>query len=120
MRRAPTFTAAASVALLALTGVAAALPTVKFKAEAVPIPHFRGTGNILGAGAAVQAEYQITGTEYLGSPPPIIGVNFYLPKGSKLHRAAFLHARRRRSNNSAPSSVAKAPRPGRSARCSAT
>jgi hypothetical protein len=89
MRRAPIFTAAASIALLALTGVASALPTVQFKAEAVPIPHFRGTGNILGAGAAVQAEYQITGTEYLGSPPPIIGVNFYLPKGSKLHTSGF-------------------------------
>jgi hypothetical protein len=89
MRRTLTFIATAAVALFALTGPAVALPTVKFKAEAVRIPNFPGTGNILGAGAAVQAEYQIEGTEYLGSPPPIIGINFYLPKGSKLHTSGF-------------------------------
>ncbi len=89
MRRALTCTAVLGLALLTLTGVASALPTVKFKAQAVPIPGFPHTGNIRGAGAAVQAEYQIEGTEYLGSPPPIIGINFYLPKGSKLHTSGF-------------------------------
>jgi hypothetical protein len=77
------------LALLALSGVASATPTVKFKAKAVPIPGFKGTGNILGAGSAVEAEYIIGGTEYEGSPPPIIGVNFYLPKGAKLHPSGF-------------------------------
>ncbi len=89
MRRAFTCIAVLGLSLLALPGVAAALPTVKFEAEAVPIPHFPGTGNIYGAGAAVQAEYQIEGTEYLGSPPPIIGIDFYLPKGTKLHTSGF-------------------------------
>jgi hypothetical protein len=89
MRRALAFIATVVVALFALTGLAVALPTVKFKAEAVRIPGFPGTGNILGAGAAVQAEYQIEGNEYQGSPPPIIGINFYLPKGSKLHTSGF-------------------------------
>jgi hypothetical protein len=89
MRRASTCLAVLGLALLALPGVASALPTVSFKAEAVPITGFPHTGNILGAGAAVQAEYQITGTEYQGSPPPIIGVNFYLPTGSKLHTSGF-------------------------------
>jgi hypothetical protein len=89
MRRALTCIATLSLALLALPGAASALPTVKFKAVAVPIPHFKGTGNILGAGAAVLAEYKIEGTEYQGSPPPIIGVNVYLPKGSKLHPSGF-------------------------------
>jgi len=37
----------------------------------------------------VEAEYSIKGTEYLGAPPPIIGVNFYLPKGTKLHTTGF-------------------------------
>ncbi len=89
MRRALTYTAVLGLALLALPGVAVALPTVKFKAEAVRIPGYPHTGNILGAGAAVQAEYQIEGTEYQGSPPPIIGINFYLPKGTQLHTTGF-------------------------------
>ena len=55
----------------------------------MPIPGFPHTGNILGAGTDVETEYQITGTEYQGSPPPIIGVNVYLPKGSILHPSGF-------------------------------
>ena len=74
---------------LALPARASAAPTVTFKAQAVPIPGFPHTGNILGAGAAVQAEYTITGTEYGGFPPPLIGVNFSLPKGTKLHTSGF-------------------------------
>jgi hypothetical protein len=89
MRKALICLATLSVALLALPGAASAVPTVKFKAKAVPIPHFPGTGNYFGAGAAVLAEYEITGTEYQGSPPPIIGVNVYLPKGTKLHPSGF-------------------------------
>jgi hypothetical protein len=89
MRRASTCVAVLGLALLALPGIASAAPVVKFKAEAVPIPGYKDTGNILGAGAALQAEYQIEGTEYFGSPPPIIGVNFYLPTGVKLHPTGF-------------------------------
>ncbi|MBA3807671.1 MAG: hypothetical protein H0X28_04650 [Solirubrobacterales bacterium] len=74
---------------MAFAAAASATPTVTFKAKAVPIPHFPHTGNILGAGTAVEAEFAISGTEYEGSPPPIIGVNVYLPKGSKLHPAGF-------------------------------
>jgi hypothetical protein len=89
MRRASTCLAVIGLALLALPAIASAVPTVEFKAKAVPIPGFPHTGNIYGAGAAVEAEYHITGTEYEGSPPPIIGVNFYLPKGAKLHPSGF-------------------------------
>jgi hypothetical protein len=89
MRRASSVLAVLVVGLLALPAVAGAAPTVKFKAEAVPIPGFKGTGNILGAGAAVHAEYQIEGTEYGGFTPPIVGVNFYLPSGTKLHTSGF-------------------------------
>jgi hypothetical protein len=89
MRRASTCLAVVGFALLALTGVASAAPTVKFKAEAVPIPGFPHTGNIYGAGAAVHAEYEISGTEYGGFPPPLIGINFFLPKGTKIHNQGF-------------------------------
>jgi hypothetical protein len=89
MRRASICLAVLGLAMLALPGMAMAIPTVTFKAEAVPIPGYADTGNILGAGAAVQAEYAITGTEYLGAPPPITHVNFYLPTGTKLHTSGF-------------------------------
>jgi len=89
MRRASTCLAVLGLALLALPGVASAAPTVKFKAVAVPIPGFPGTGDIYGAGAALEYEYQISGTEYFGSPPPIIGINFFTPKGTVLHPTGF-------------------------------
>jgi len=89
MRRASAVLAVLGLALLALPGIASAVPVVTFKAKAVPIPGFPHTGNILGAGAALQAEYTITGTEYLGAPPPLIGVTFWLPKGAVLHTSGF-------------------------------
>jgi hypothetical protein len=91
MRRASTCLAVlgASAIALALPGIAAAEPTVTFKAKAVPIAGFPHTGNILNAGAALQAEYTITSTEYGGYPPPLEGINFYLPKGAVLHPSGF-------------------------------
>jgi hypothetical protein len=89
MRKASTCFIGVSLAVMALSGAAAAAPVVKLKAEAVPIPGFPHTGNILGAGTDVKAEYTIEGTEYFGSPPPIIGVNVYLPKGTVLHTTGF-------------------------------
>lgn len=69
--------------------MASAAPKVTFKAVAVPIPGFPHTGNILGAGAAVQGQFTIQGEEYFGHPPPLIGVNVQLPKGTKLHTSGF-------------------------------
>jgi hypothetical protein len=89
MRRASTCVAVLGLALLALAGTASAAPKVTLKAEAVPIKGFPHTGNIYGAGAAVKAEINITGTEYGGFPPPLIGVNFFLPKFTKLHTSGF-------------------------------
>jgi hypothetical protein len=89
MRRAFICMTTVGLALLAFASAASATPTVKFKALAVPIKGYPGTGNILGAGTALQTEYQIEGTEYFGSPPPIIGINFYLPQGTKLHTTGF-------------------------------
>jgi len=88
-RAASTCIAVVGLALLAIPATAAATPKVHFKATAVPIPGFRGTGNILGAGAAVNAEYQITGNEYFGAAAPLKHVNFYLPNGTKLHPSGF-------------------------------
>lgn len=89
MRRASTCLAVIGMALLALPGIASATPTVTFKAQAVQIPGYPGTGNILGAGAAFQAEYTISGNEYGGYAPPLIGVNVFLPAGVKLHTTGF-------------------------------
>jgi hypothetical protein len=89
MRRASTCLAVLGVALTALTGVASAAPTVTMKMAAVPIPGFPHTGNIYGAGAAVQTEFSIKGSEYGGFPAPLIGVNVWLPTGTKIHTAGF-------------------------------
>lgn len=106
MRRASTCLALLGcLAVVGLPAVAsAAEPTAGikvFKAKAVPIPKPGGgtyphTGNILGAGAAVEAEYVFEGSGYGATPlnpaggiPPISGVNFYLPGGSKLHPQGF-------------------------------
>ncbi|HUB73289.1 MAG TPA: hypothetical protein VL979_04550 [Solirubrobacteraceae bacterium] len=80
---------AVTLAPLELPGVAAATPTVAFDAKVVPIPGFAHTGNILGAGADLAFEYAIGGSEYFGSPPPIIAINVYAPKGTVLHRRGF-------------------------------
>jgi len=89
MRRASILVAILGLALLAVPGAASALPTVKLKAEAVPIPGYKDTGYILGAGAAAKGELQISGNEYFGSPPPVIGINVYLPEHTVLHPKGF-------------------------------
>ena len=89
MRRASICLAVLGVALLALGGIASAAPTVSIKVKVVPIAGFPGTGYILGAGAAEQFEFTISGTEYSGFPPPLIGVDNFLPKGTKLHPQGF-------------------------------
>src|SRR5947209_1043963 len=106
MRRASTCLAILGLAVLSLPAAAAAeeipTPTVKFKARAVPIPKpngkgsYPGTGNFYGKGAAVEATYEFIGAGYgvttqnpKGGVPPLSGVNFYLPKGVKLHPSGF-------------------------------
>jgi hypothetical protein len=89
MRRASTCLAVLGLAVLALSGTASAAPTVTLKAKAVPIPGFPHTGNILGAGAAVESEFTIKGNEYGGFPPPLMGVKVFLPAGVKLHTSGF-------------------------------
>src|ERR1700759_2180255 len=87
----PVVSSLASAGLMAalFPAVSSAAPTVTFKARAIPIPGFRGTGNILGAGAALEVQYTIKGTEYGGFPPPLIGVNFYTPAGTTINTRGF-------------------------------
>jgi hypothetical protein len=100
MRRASTRWAmlGLAAAALGLPAAAGAAPTVTLKVKAVPIPvnpnanggpTYPGTGNILGAGAALETEYKISGTEYGGFPLPLIGVTFLTPPGTKLHPQGF-------------------------------
>jgi len=95
LRKAPT--ASAVLVLLAVLGTVAlglsatawAAPTFTFKVTAVPIPGFPGTGDILGAGSAFQGEGTISGTEYGGAPPPLVGIDVFAPAGAKLHPQGF-------------------------------
>jgi hypothetical protein len=78
-----------ALALAVLVVPAAAAPTVFARGKAVPIPGFPHTGNFFGAGAAVKAEVLISGAEYGGFPPPLIGISVYLPTGVHLHPQGF-------------------------------
>jgi hypothetical protein len=100
MRRASTRLAllGLAVAALGLPAAAGAAPVVTLKVKAVPIPKdpssssgptWPGTGNILGAGTAVEAEFHISGTEYGGFPSPLTNVTFYTPPGSKVRTQGF-------------------------------
>jgi hypothetical protein len=71
----------------AAAGLAA--PAVTMKVRPVPISGFPGTGNILGAGAAVEARYTITGTEYGGYPSPLTRLVFDAPAGVKVTPQGF-------------------------------
>jgi hypothetical protein len=78
------------LAMLAVSTAASAAPTItSLKLSALPVPGFPGTGNILGAGAAIKGQAAISGTEYGGFPPPLIGIKFYAPAGTKLHPQGF-------------------------------
>jgi len=90
MRRGSTCLALLGLAALVIPATASAVPTVKIKGAAIPIPNFPHTGDILGAGTALKSELTISGTEYdEGHPPPVIGINVFFPSGSKLHPQGF-------------------------------
>jgi hypothetical protein len=100
MRRASTRLALLALALLALglPATAVAAPKVTFRTKAIPIkknpaskggPNWPHTGNILGAAAALESEFKISGNEYFGSPSPLIGVTVTLPGGTKINNKGF-------------------------------
>ena len=97
MRRVCIFAAPCLVAL-ALVSPASAVPKVKLRAAVVPIPvnlrsrhshNYPGTGNFLGAPAALETEFKISGNEYAGFPSPLKEVEVFLPTGAKLHPNGF-------------------------------
>lgn len=89
LRRTSTCLAVLGLAVIGVSGAASAAPTFTFKTKAVPIPGFPGTGDILGAGAVIQFEGTISGTEYGGFPPPLTGLKYFAPAGAKLHPQGF-------------------------------
>jgi hypothetical protein len=89
MRKAFLLIAVLALASLATAGGAFAAPKVGLKVKVVPIPGFPHTGYHPGWGAAVKSEMTISGTEYGGFPPPVIGVNVFLPKNLNLHPQGF-------------------------------
>jgi hypothetical protein len=78
-----------AVALLVAPSIASATPEVKLKAGFAPIPGVAHTGDILGAGTALEVDYTISGTEYQGSPPPLLDIDFFLPSKVKPHAKGF-------------------------------
>jgi hypothetical protein len=108
MRRASICLALLGLAVLGLPAVSSAAPTITVVAKAVPIAGFPGTGNILGAGAAVEAKYTIKGTESTGGvPSQITGVNFYLPAGTKINPTGFVTCAPATLENIGPSGCPK-------------
>jgi hypothetical protein len=98
MRRISTCLAVLGLAVLGLSATASAAPTVTLKAAAVPIPvnpkqkngpTIPGTGNILGAGADLETEFKISGTEYGGFPSPLKKIKLTFPPGVGLHNQGF-------------------------------
>ena len=89
LRRTSACLAVLGLAVLGLSATASAAPTITFKLKAIPIQGFPGTGDILGAGAVIQGEGKISGTEYGGFPPPVTEMKFYAPAGVKLHPQGF-------------------------------
>ncbi len=74
---------------LALAPTAAAAPKVTFRTTPIPIPGFPGTGDILGAGAEVEVQVTIAGTEYGGFPSPLVGLTIYAPSGVEVTSKGF-------------------------------
>jgi hypothetical protein len=74
---------------LVFTTTAAAAPKVTFQTTPLPIPGFAGTGDILGAGAEIEVQVTIAGTEYGGFPSPLIGMTIYAPSGVEVATKGF-------------------------------
>jgi hypothetical protein len=83
---------------MALPHTAHARPVVTARADVLPIPvaparphsaTYPGTGYKLGAGAALEIEWRISGTEYDGSPSPLTWIKVYTPAGTKVHPQGF-------------------------------
>jgi hypothetical protein len=87
-----------ALAALTLPGAAGAAPKVTLKARILPVPvnpssakspSYPKTGSILGAGASMETQFTISGSEYGGYPSQLTEVVVYLPNGTKLHPSGF-------------------------------
>jgi hypothetical protein len=77
--------------LAVLPAVASATPKVTLKAVPIPLKGIPGSGDILGAPAAVEFEFTIRGTEVTGdAPSQLRGVNVFAPAGVKLTTKGFV------------------------------
>ena len=103
MRRASTSLAVLALGLLALPAVASAAPTVKFKAEGRADPGLPAHGqHPRRRRRGASRIHRSKGTEYGGFPPPLVGVNFYLPTGTKLHTTGLPDVREERARTDRP------------------
>ena len=84
-----TFLVSLALVFSATAAIASAKPVVTLKVSAIPIPGFPGTGDILDAGAEVESQVTISGSEYGGFPSPMTGLNVYAPAGVKLTTTGF-------------------------------
>jgi len=108
MRKASTCLTLIALAALGLPGVASAAPKVSLVAKAVPIPGYPHTGNILGAGAAIEYRITIQGNEAIGGvPSQITEVKSWLPAGVKLHPQGFVTCSPATLENIGPSGCPK-------------
>jgi hypothetical protein len=109
MHRASTTTLAlCGLAVLACAPGALAAPTVTATAKIIPIPGFPNTGNILGAGAALQVHATASGTESTGGVvSQLTKVVVYLPKGVKINGTQFPSCAKATLENQGPSGCPK-------------
>lgn len=73
----------------ATAATASAAPIVTMHVRAIPIPGFRGTGDILGAGAEIESRVTIVGSEYAGSPSPLTSLTVQTPLGTRETETPF-------------------------------
>ncbi len=62
---------------------------VALEARFVPIAGCPKTGDQIAAGAILDATFKISGTEYGGFPPPLIGLTLYFPPGTETRARLF-------------------------------
>jgi len=90
MRKAPMCLALIALAVLGLPAVASAATVTGVRAKILPIPGFPETGDILGAGAALEIEGKLEGDELPGGLPlQTRKLVVYFPAGTKIDSTGF-------------------------------
>ncbi|MGH7690937.1 MAG: hypothetical protein ACREN3_15130, partial [Gemmatimonadaceae bacterium] len=90
LRKASIYLTLIALAALCLPAAASAATVSGVKAAIKPIPGFPETGDILGAGALIEIEGKLEGTEFPGGlPAPTRKLVVYFPAGTKIDAAGF-------------------------------